>query len=300
MANDNQRLNHCHVERITKTTEISQPKPHQHDYYEIYFLHSGARQVFINNEMYALEENSLYVAPPKSFHKTEGGAYSRTIVTVSGEQLDGAQLQILDQLAKARVSLVGDRYLQIINDLLAECVSVQLSATEPVLKNERVLQIFKTILTFLSMQENPPVPPLSTGAHAKRLKKNISAEILHIAHYINTNYADKITLDFLCKKFLISKTALNVKFKQVMQCTVVDYLLTVRLNRAKYLLTNTRRTMEEISQACGFSSANYFGLIFKRKLGRTPSSFSHKKKHRKSGATPPRQIKENIQKTKKR
>lgn len=285
MANNNLYSQICQVERVTKNVEIANPRPHQHEYYEVYFLHSGSRQVFIDNEMYPLEENSIYVAPPKSFHKTEGGPYSRTLALISGEQLDSAQLKILDELAKARVSLVGEKHLQIIKDLLNECVEIQHSATETSLKSERILQIIKAILTFLSMQENPPVPPLSTGAHAKRLKKNTSSEILHIAHYINTNYAEKITLDFLCKKFLISKTALNVKFKQVMQCTVVDYILTVRLNRAKYLLNNTRRTIEEISQACGFSSANYFGLIFKRKMGRTPSSF-HKKRPRKKGATP--------------
>ena len=53
----------------------------------------------------------------------------------------------------------------------------------------------------------------------------------------------------------------------------MDFLLNVRLTKAKDLLTNSDKSVGEISDECGFSSANYFGLIFKKKEGLSPLQY---------------------------
>ena len=58
-----------------------------------------------------------------------------------------------------------------------------------------------------------------------------------------------------------------------MSCSPIDYLLNVRLTKAKELLLSSKKSIGEISEECGFSSANYFGLIFKQKEKLSPANY---------------------------
>ena len=58
-----------------------------------------------------------------------------------------------------------------------------------------------------------------------------------------------------------------------MKCSVMKYVLELRLNKAKLLLRDTDKSIEQISVECGFSSANYFGLTFKKSIGLSPLNF---------------------------
>ena len=62
-------------------------------------------------------------------------------------------------------------------------------------------------------------------------------------------------------------------FKKYTKRSPIDFLLTVRITKAKQLLVSTKKSVGEISDACGFSSANYFGLIFKKKEGISPLTY---------------------------
>ena len=61
-----------------------------------------------------------------------------------------------------------------------------------------------------------------------------------------------------------------------MHCSVMEYCSAVRLNEAKQLLLTTDKSIEDISDLCGYSSANYFSLFFKSKTGLAPSNYRKK------------------------
>jgi transcriptional regulator GlxA family with amidase domain len=71
----------------------------------------------------------------------------------------------------------------------------------------------------------------------------------------------------------MSKVSLCKKFKDVMNCSIMEYVMRIRLNKAKGLLRNTNKSIEEVAFECGFSSANYFGLIFKKEIGLSPLNY---------------------------
>lgn len=66
---------------------------------------------------------------------------------------------------------------------------------------------------------------------------------------------------------------LSTLFKKSFGLNFRDYLLELRLERAKILLLSTRLKSYEISQAIGMEDANYFSACFKRKFGMTISEF---------------------------
>lgn len=54
---------------------------------------------------------------------------------------------------------------------------------------------------------------------------------------------------------------------------IVDFLTEYRLERAKALMRDTEESITEIWQKTGFTSAQYFSYVFKRKEGVLPKEY---------------------------
>ena len=104
---------------------------------------------------------------------------------------------------------------------------------------------------------------------------------MKIINYLNERYGEKITLETLSQEFFIAKPTLLYNFKKYTGCSPIDFLVNVRLTKAKQLLLNSRKSVGEIAELCGFSSSNYFGLIFKQKENISPA---HYRKYQRSKA----------------
>ncbi|MBR1771991.1 MAG: helix-turn-helix domain-containing protein [Lachnospiraceae bacterium] len=94
-----------------------------------------------------------------------------------------------------------------------------------------------------------------------------------LKEYLDEHYAEKITLDALAEHFFINKFYLTRIFKEQFGESVTEYLLQVRITRAKQMLRFTDQSIEEIAHACGMHDANYFSRVFKRVEGTSPGEF---------------------------
>jgi AraC-like DNA-binding protein len=63
------------------------------------------------------------------------------------------------------------------------------------------------------------------------------------------------------------------KIKALMGYNVNDYILTVRLQKAKFLLLHETDSISDIAFKTGFSSPAYFSTVFKSKFSMTPSEY---------------------------
>lgn len=94
-----------------------------------------------------------------------------------------------------------------------------------------------------------------------------------IKRYIDQNYKDKISIEFLCDRFFCSRATLINTFKKKYGMTINTYLTRVRVNNSASLLTMTSQSIYEIAELCGFSDQNYFSKVFVKVKGKTPSEF---------------------------
>ena len=88
---------------------------------------------------------------------------------------------------------------------------------------------------------------------------------------------DEFNIDEICKNIGVSRIQLYRKVKALLGCNVNEYILAVRLQKAKYLLNKNEMSISEIAYKVGFSSSAYFSTVFKNKFGVTPSEFKEKK-----------------------
>ncbi len=105
------------------------------------------------------------------------------------------------------------------------------------------------------------------------LKPNLGRSACIAISFIEENLSQHMSVQHISKCTGISKTALYNIFKSNFDCTINEYINTRRIEKSVPLLLNTDLSIEEISQAVGFSTAAYYSFLFKKQNGLSPLKF---------------------------
>ncbi|HEY6902565.1 MAG TPA: ATP-binding protein, partial [Puia sp.] len=89
---------------------------------------------------------------------------------------------------------------------------------------------------------------------------------------------EDFSVDDICREIGISRVQLYRKVKALMGYNVNDYISTVRLQKAKFLLADLQYSISEVASRVGYSSQAYFSTVFKSKFSITPSEYREKKR----------------------
>ena len=71
----------------------------------------------------------------------------------------------------------------------------------------------------------------------------------------------------------MSSSRFSTVFSQQNGQTFTEYLMYLRLTRAKELLRTTAERSSQIAREVGYNDAHYFSYIFKKNVGMTPSEY---------------------------
>ncbi|NKI27525.1 response regulator [Arenibacter sp. 6A1] len=71
----------------------------------------------------------------------------------------------------------------------------------------------------------------------------------------------------------MSKSLIYKRMGGITNMTINELILSVRLQKASYMLTHTKKSIVDISLLVGFKNPKYFSTCFKRKFGLTPSNY---------------------------
>lgn len=100
-------------------------------------------------------------------------------------------------------------------------------------------------------------------------------EIQITINYMNQNFGDKITIQSLSKLANMSESNFNRIFKKETGISPIEYLINVRIKKAKKFLREKTNTITEISMNCGFYSISHFSSCFMKQLGMSPSDYQN-------------------------
>lgn len=98
-------------------------------------------------------------------------------------------------------------------------------------------------------------------------------QIQELLEYIKLHYHEQISLQNLSAKFYISDSYLSRIFKQYTGHNFIDYVTTLRIEKAKEYLLHSSLKTNEIASSVGYTDPRYFSQIFKKHTGHTPSEF---------------------------
>lgn len=100
-----------------------------------------------------------------------------------------------------------------------------------------------------------------------------------VQQYIKEHYKERIYLDDIAASCGYSKYYFCRQLKTYYCAGLSDLVNQYRIDCAKELLCNGHYSVEEIVQKVGFSSANYFEIVFRKKVGLSPTVYRKEKCH---------------------
>ena len=233
---------------------LSSYDSHSHrDFFEIIYQSEGGCALSADGKSFSVKQGDVIVIPSGVFHSGNGngGLFRDMYIQCSGceftevhvvHDADGTVLPLMEMIYRVTTER-GDGYHQIADSLLeAICAYI----TKYINK--------KTKYEFIDSFKNLIYENLSNCDF------DVSAEI---------------------KKSGYSSDHFRRCFKEETGSTPLEYLTSLRINRAKKLLgVFPPQSVESISEECGFKDEFYFSRVFKKSVGASPSNYRKKKSER--------------------
>ena len=114
---------------------------------------------------------------------------------------------------------------------------------------------------------------LMVSKEATESETNSSDAIEDVVSYIMDNLSEELSLEQLAQKANLSPFYFSRLFKKETGFSPHDYILTSRINHAKYLLLTSHLSVKDICFKLGFSSESAFCTAFKKKTSTSPGDF---------------------------
>ncbi|OPH56393.1 hypothetical protein BC351_28275 [Paenibacillus ferrarius] len=89
------------------------------------------------------------------------------------------------------------------------------------------------------------------------------------AHYMHSD----LSLNYLASEFKLSVSHVSRIFKEQTERNFIDYLMDIRMSKAKELLAGSDMLIRDVSGAVGYTNVNSFVRIFKKSTGFTPGEY---------------------------
>lgn len=150
-------------------------------------------------------------------------------------------------------------------ELIDRCFNI--ASGNSYIRDMELNSAFSELLVWIMQQTVRQIDTDTQGGKVRRVQPAT------IKAYIDVNYSQKISLELLATRFFVDKTYLARLFKEQYGVTLMEYLYSVRMTKAKELLRFTDETIERIGEMVGMDDSNYFSRVFKKVEGISPSEY---------------------------
>lgn len=241
---------------------IVQPFPnHFHEHYVLGLIEHGQRTLCCKNQEYALRPGDLLLFNPGDSHgctQSDGGTFAYRAFNIP----QSTMLALAKELTGSR-TLPGFAQNVLQDDALASCLrslhELVLQGRSDFQKEELLFYLFSALLE----RCGPPSAP-STPACPQ--------EVEAVCAFIRQHYAERLTLEQLCRCAGLSKSTLLRAFVQAKGVTPYRYLETIRIQKAQQLL-GQGFSPAEAALHTGFADQSHFTKTFSRFIGLTPGLY---------------------------
>ena len=259
------------LDRTTTRKQINAHTMHSHDGHELFFLLSGQRRYFLGHTIYDISPGNAIFIPRTMLHRT---------VSLGSKGFDRYVLNFSQEHYDSFVTMAGWDACSVFSD--GACLQLSPDAVGKVRKafekmrqemdqpdkwsQAAVNQLFNEIMLTCLRQGIPKQP----------CQEETADKMQQVAKYISEHYHEWITLADAAELVHMEKTYFCKRFKGLIGCGFLEFLTRTRLRAAKELLITTELSIGEVSDACGFSGSNYFGDVFLRYEGISPTQYRKK------------------------
>jgi len=234
---------------------------HFHQEIEIIYVTSGNITLNIDNNIHTINCHEVGIIMPGEIHSyssvAQNNVYIMKIVPPIEEniRLENSVITAKDIIYNRVTEIVTDIY----NESKKQLVGYKLAI------NKNLLDLFILILrnsnyNVISIDDN------------KKLSNRLMF-LRSVNEFVELNYMHDINLKEIANHTNYSVYYFAHYFKEVTNVTFIEYLTSIRIEKACKLITLSDNTLTNISFACGFKNIRAFNRAFKRRLCTTPTMY---------------------------
>lgn len=243
--------------------------------YEFDFCVGCDREMWIDGERYKIEKGCFVIRKPGQKVYTKG-VYDCYMLT-----LDFSDRLVSPNYSRNTVTQMQEQFVSGIWDVLP-------SVFKPVHYDD-YFRIFEDLLSVseIDINENPKTMGrinelmhlLISDAYLQAFPTNNKPKTVidEVCSYIKKHYMEEIRLDDLAAMVHINKNYLVRQFKKRFGVTPISYLIKIRMDYAKKLLTESNLPIKAVATACGYNDPSFFNSYFKRIHHISPAAYRRSK-----------------------
>jgi len=254
--------------------------PNYHDFLEIMYIYKGYGAVHIEDKVYDTVEGDIFVIGNTEFHTVE--AHLNSLLKVIGLYFLPEFIYSIGQnsfdLDYLRPFL--DHSVEFKNRISSKDfnTNVVLDLTEKIYVEKSNQKDFY----YLAVKNHLLEILLLIARYFKRFSLDISKytkrradikRIDQVLSYLQTHYSEKISLEYVAKMACMSTCYFCKFFKNVTGKNFKEYVLRLRIDKARELLLKNDLSITEVAYEIGFENHSYFDRIFRRLTSLSPHDY---------------------------
>ncbi|GAB2020994.1 AraC family transcriptional regulator [Pseudolactococcus yaeyamensis] len=246
-------------------------KHHCHDYLEMSIVIDGSVDYIIGDQKTRIESQTILLFNPGVYHHETyetGMASTQLHIGFRNFNLQGVSRDNFPFSSSIiKLNEFERDFFEVCQEILAEKSNG--SPGYDLMLKTLVMQLIIFIL------RDSATNHLETNALKLSYEAQEKQAIIHaIIGYLEEHHTEEVSLSTLSQTLYISPTYISRIFKEETGESPINYLIKLRLERAKELLENqATMTVKEAANQVGYQDAYYFSKLFKKYYGKAPSAF---------------------------
>ena len=240
--------------------------PHLHTHVEIAYAFSGPVNIQIDGVEYALASGDAAIAFPGHVHAYPGGKEGLGIMLIFPPEISPDYGRVL-LTARPESPILSARDAHPDISAMMRGIREERQGAQ----DEAVLHAYIQVILARML----PALKLRRAEHDSE-----SDAVYRAMRYLGKNFDQPVTLETLARALGMNRFSLSHLFSQRLGCNFCTYVNTLRVERARLLLTSSAASITQICYECGFENQRTFNRAFQSICGMTPTQFRNKAKGR--------------------
>jgi AraC-like DNA-binding protein len=245
---------------------------HLHDFISLIYILSGSCSYNVNNVIYQVKKGDLLICNTGTFHgrvlsedeEVEEFHTGLNNIFIKGLPKD----YLISEQSSPLVSFkkYGAEFCDCCNEMLQ-----QREKDEP--GYELIIKSLSIKMITLILKETYFSDVKSDNNSFSFEAYDKTSIVSTILKFINENYENNISLDKISQNMYLSSVYISKIFKDETGDSPINYLIKVRLSKAKEMLENGSRSVKSIAENVGYHDVYHFSKLFKKYYGCAPSKY---------------------------
>lgn len=252
----------------------SMPASHYHDAYEIFYLISGDLYYLIGDHTYQVVSGMLLFMNVREVHKlVNSGQHQFERITLvfkkefllrfCADQEITKLLSFFDSSCRALKLNAKDQHF--IEHLFDKMITEGDTRAPGFEQYQQILLLELLLCVNRKINDHHQNHVIASNRTHKK--------VLEVVNYVNNHYMERLQICHISQLFSISPSYLSRTFKEATGFTIVEYLNSIRIKKARELLVSSSYNITEIAEKVGFDNCSHFGRTFKIIMGVSPLCF---------------------------